>query len=132
MWFHGTRRNGALPEWLTPLRERAEAFAGLPAGALERALLIRYDAGGGIGWHRDRPHFEHVVGISLGAPATLRFRRRVGERFEWPLAPRGIYHLAGEARHGWEHSIAAMTETRWSITLRSPPELGRRLTRLAV
>lgn len=75
-----------------------------------------------------------MVGISLGAPTTLRFRRRVGERFErfeWPLSPRGIYHLAGEARHGWEHSIAAMTETRWSITLRSLSELGRRLTRLA-
>ena len=122
----------ALPEWLTPFRDRAEAFAALEPGTLIQALLTRYDTGAGIGWHRDRPHFEHVVGISLGAPATLRFRRRIGdrfERFEWPLSPCGIYHLTGEVRHGWEHSIAAMTRTRWSITLRSLSERGRRLTK---
>ena len=119
-----------LPEWLRPVRDRAEAFAGLAPGTLEQALLIRYDAGAGIGWHRDRPHFEHVIGISLGAPAAMRFRRRAGDRFErrtLPLPPRGIYHLDGEARYDWEHSIAAMTQTRWSITLRSLSERGRRL-----
>jgi hypothetical protein len=54
---------------------RAEGFAGLEAGALVQAPLIRYDRGAGIGWHKDRPVFEHVVGISLGNPATMRFRR---------------------------------------------------------
>jgi alkylated DNA repair dioxygenase AlkB len=43
---------------------------------LVQALLIRYDPGASIGWHRDRPVFEHVVGISLGADARLRLRRR--------------------------------------------------------
>jgi alkylated DNA repair protein (DNA oxidative demethylase) len=121
-------RTDALPAWLTPLRDRAETMAGLAPGTLEQALLIRYDPGAGIGWHRDRPHFDHVVGISLGAPAVMRFRRRVGERFDRrtaPLLPRGCYHLSGEARHDWEHSIAAMTATRWSITLRSLSERGR-------
>jgi hypothetical protein len=33
--------------------------------------------------------------------------------------PRSIYHLKGEARHQWEHSIAEMEMTRWSITFRS-------------
>jgi len=62
-----------------------------------------------------------VVGLSLGAPATMRFLRRVGTRFERvgvPLPPRG-YHLTGEARHDWEHSTAEMDRTRWSITFRS-------------
>ena len=40
---------------------------------LVQALPIRYDPGAWIGWHRDRPVFEHVLGISLGAPATMRF-----------------------------------------------------------
>ena len=87
-----------------------------------QALLIRYDPGAGIGWHRDRPVFEHVVGVSLGVPATMRFRRRRPggfDRASVPLAPRSAYHLSGEARHGWEHSIAEMEETRWSITFRS-------------
>ena len=104
------------------IRDRAAAFAKLPADDLVQALLIRYDPGAGIGWHRDRPVFEHVVGISLGAAATLRFRRRRADGFDrrnLPLEPRSIYHLAGHARHDWEHSIADMEVARWSITFRS-------------
>ncbi|MDO6412820.1 alpha-ketoglutarate-dependent dioxygenase AlkB [Sphingomonas sp. BIUV-7] len=111
-----------LPEWLLPVRAAAAGFAGLPADDLVQALLIRYDPGAGIGWHRDRPVFEHVVGISLGVPATLRFRRRKPggfDRMNVLLPPRSIYHLSGEARHLWEHSIAEMDVTRWSITFRS-------------
>lgn len=111
-----------IPAWLEAVRERAAQFAGLEAADLVQALIIRYDAGAGIGWHKDRPIFEHVVGISLGEPATLRLRRRAKEKFERTsalLMPRSIYHLSGEARHDWEHSIAAMDETRWSVTFRS-------------
>jgi len=119
-----------IPDWLLPLRGRAARFARLQPGALVQALLIRYDPGAGIGWHRDRPVFEHVLGISLGAPATMRFRRRKPGGFDRAsafLTPRSIYHLTGEARHEWEHSIAAMEVTRWSITFRSLSETGRRL-----
>lgn len=115
-------RGDPLPGWLLPIRDRAAGSAGLTAGELVQALLIRYDPGAGIGSHRNRPAFEHVVGVSLGAPATMRFRRRQGERFERvsaPLPPRGAYHLSGEARHEWEHSIASTEERRWSLTFRS-------------
>ncbi|HEY1796107.1 MAG TPA: alpha-ketoglutarate-dependent dioxygenase AlkB [Stellaceae bacterium] len=118
-----------IPEWLLWLRERAAILAGLEPDALVQTLLIRYDPGAGIGWHRDRPVFEHVLGCSLGAPAVMRFRRRRPggfDRIAVPLAPRSLYHLAGEARHVWEHSIAPMTVTRWSITFRSLSEKGRR------
>ncbi len=111
-----------LPEWLLPIRRRAAAFAGLAADDLVQALLLRYDPGAGIGWHRDRPVFEHVVGISLGASTTLRLRKRNVGRFtraNAPLLPRSVYHLSGEARHVWEHSIAPMDVPRWSITFRS-------------
>jgi alkylated DNA repair protein (DNA oxidative demethylase) len=111
-----------LPEWLLPIRDVAASFAGLPTGELVQALLIRYDPGAGIGWHRDRPVFEHVVGLSLGVPATMRFRRRRPGGFDRatvPLPPRSIYHLSGEVRYEWEHSIAEMDVTRWSITFRS-------------
>lgn len=121
-----------IPDWLAPIKARAAAFAGLDDALLVQALLIRYDPGAGIGWHRDRPVFEHVVGISLGAPATLRFRRRTAKGFDRataPLPPRSIYHLSGEARHDWEHSIAEMAETRWSITFRSFSEKGLRAMR---
>lgn len=111
-----------IPGWIEPLHQRAAAFAGLDAGELEQVLLIEYGVGAGIGWHKDRPVFEHVIGLSLGAPASMRFRRRQGAKFERraaDLAPRSIYQLCGEARDEWEHSIAAMHEPRWSITFRS-------------
>jgi DNA oxidative demethylase len=115
-----------LPDWLLPLRQSAAEFARLPPEALVQALVIRYDPGAGIGWHRDRPVFEHVVGVSLGNPATLRLRRRRSDgkfdRRSLPLPPRGAYHLSGEARHDWEHSIAPMDVPRWSVTFRSLAE----------
>jgi len=118
----------ALPGWLEPVKARAARFAGLDPDDLVQALLIRYDLGAGIGWHKDRPVFEHVVGISLGADATLRLRRRsvAGfDRVKVDLAPRSIYHLSGEVRRHWEHSIAPMDVPRWSITFRSLSTKGR-------
>lgn len=125
----GTMARGLpIAAFLLPVRERAAAFAGLTPDALEQALLIRYDPGAGIGWHRDRPQFEHVVGISLGAPATLRLRRRRDDGFDratLPLVPRAAYHLTGAARYDWEHSVAPMEAPRWSITFRSLSDRGR-------
>jgi alkylated DNA repair protein (DNA oxidative demethylase) len=123
-------RGAPMPDWLLPVRDRAAASIGLAAEELVQALLIRYDAGAGIGWHKDRPIYEHVIGISLGAPAAMRFRRQDGERWRRataPLEPGSLYHLAGEVRHDWEHSIAAMDRTRWSITMRSFSAKGRTL-----
>lgn len=111
-----------IPAWIKPLRTRAAEFAGLDADALEQVLLIDYGVGAGIGWHKDRPVFEHVIGLSLGAPATMRFRRRQAGGFgraSADLAPRSIYHMQGEVRNDWEHSIAPMPDRRWSITFRS-------------
>jgi alkylated DNA repair dioxygenase AlkB len=112
----------AIPEWLLPLRRRAASFAGLDPDALEQVLLIEYGVGAGIGWHKDRSVFEHVIGVSLGEPAVLRFRRRDGSSFQRrsvELAPRSIYHMSGNIRDDWEHSIAAMDAPRWSVTFRS-------------
>jgi len=112
-----------MPDWTVPIRERAAAFAGIEPASLEQALVIHYGIGAGIGWHKDRPVFEHVIGVSLGAPATMRFRRRREGGFDRAtaeLAPRSIYHMSGEVRDDWEHSIAAaMDAPRWSITFRS-------------
>ena len=123
-------RGDPLPDWLSDLRDRAAALAGLPPGELEQCLLIRYDPGAGIGWHRDRPASGHVIGVSLGVPAVMRFRRRAGQKFErvtLPLEPRGAYHLSGEARHEWEHTIAAMDRTRHSITFRTLSDRGLKM-----
>jgi len=111
-----------IPDWLEPLKRRAADFAGLPAERLVQALVIRYDPGAGIGWHRDRPVFDEVVGISLGAPTTLTFRQRTQSGFrrvKVPLSPRSAYRLKGEVRRDWEHGIAAHDALRFSITFRT-------------
>jgi alkylated DNA repair dioxygenase AlkB len=116
-----------LPDWLLPLRQRAAAFARVRADEFVHALLTRYDPGAGIGWHRDRPVFGKVVGISLSAPATLRFRQRTEKGFRRTsveLAPRSAYLLSGEARHDWEHGIAPGDTLRLSITFRTLSERG--------
>ena len=111
-----------IPGFLMEVRAAAAALAGLAPADFVHALVTRYAPGAGIGWHRDRPVFEHVVGLSLGGDALLRFRRRRGTGFErraLPVPARSLYHLSGEARWEWEHSIAPIEEARWSVTFRS-------------
>lgn len=122
--FNDSRMHAAapIPDFLLPLRTRAAALAGLKPAQLEQALVIRYDVGAAIGWHRDRPAFDKVVGISLLSPCVLRFRKRDGRgfrRFSLDAQPRSAYLLSGEIRHEWEHSIAPMEVLRFSITFRS-------------
>src|SRR5215213_4838357 len=102
----GLREAQPIPDWLLPLRARAAAAAGRRAEEFVHALVIEYAPGAGIGWHRDRPVFGDVVGISLLAPAPLRFRRKhvlskvegAGtrwERFTLAAEPRSAYLLRG-------------------------------------
>ena len=111
-----------IPDWLLPLSARAEAFAGLPGGAFAHVLINEYREGAPIGWHRDRPQFDKVVGVSLKSPTVMRFRRRAGARFERlnvPLSPGSAYLLDGPARAEWEHSIAQAKAHRYSVTFRN-------------
>jgi alkylated DNA repair protein (DNA oxidative demethylase) len=111
-----------IPDFLLPLRERAARFAGLAPAEFEQALVIRYEVGAGLGWHRDRPVFDRVFGLSLGSGTVLRFRRRTArgfERFALDAAARSAYLLSGEIRHEWEHGLAPVSEPRYSITFRS-------------
>ena len=123
-------RTEPVPDWLQPVREKAANFANLQPGDFAHALLARYDPGAGIGWHRDRDVFEKVVGISLGTPATLRFRQRIGSGFRRAsieVRPRSAYLLSGESRWDWEHRITPGDQLRFSITFRTFSEKGRRI-----
>lgn len=111
-----------LPDFLVPIRDRAAAFARITAADLSEALLTEYAPGATIGWHRDAPGFDVVIGISLLTAARFRFRRgrtRAWETAEAQLAPRSIYLLTGPARTEWEHSIPALDTPRYSITFRT-------------
>ena len=119
-----------LPEWLLPMRDRVGAFTGCAPERLEEVLVTEYRAGAQIGWHRDAPPFDVIVGVSLLGECTMKFR-------PWPivratvgsakrskttaqvLAPRSAYILRGSARSAWQHHIPATKTLRYSVTFRT-------------
>jgi alkylated DNA repair dioxygenase AlkB len=118
----GFQKTETIPDFLLPLRERAAHFAGLDAEALAHALVLEYPPGAAIGWHKDRPIFEDVIGVSLVSPCIFRFRRKNGttwERRSLTAEPRSIYLLRGPSRTEWEHSIPGVDALRYSVTFRS-------------
>src|SRR3954454_23807317 len=52
-----------IPDW--GLARQVEAWAGLAGGSVRQVLCTEYEAGVGIGWHRDKPHFKEILGLSL-------------------------------------------------------------------
>jgi alkylated DNA repair dioxygenase AlkB len=119
-----------IPEFLAPLRMRAAQWAGVAPEEFVQALVAEYTPGTPLGWHRDVPDFELIVGISLGGTARIRFRpypwkpelrKKV---FALELEPRSAYILRDTARWGWQHSIPPTKELRHSITFRTARKAG--------
>ena len=125
--FSAQRLNAAdpLPDWLSPLRAKAAHWIGVAPEAFTQALVAEYRPGTPLGWHRDVPDFEDIVGISLLNDAVLRLRPyppiapKKADVLKVTVAPRSIYLLRGTARWDWQHSVAATKLLRYSITLRT-------------
>lgn len=117
-----------IPEFLLPLRERVAAWCGIPAEGFVHALVSEYRPGTPLGWHRDVPEFEVIVGISLLSGARMRFRpypwspERRRAAFSLELEPRSAYVIRDAARWRWQHSVPAVKQLRYSITLRTRRE----------
>jgi alkylated DNA repair dioxygenase AlkB len=116
-----------LPDFLRPLRERAALLTSREPEEFIETLVSEYPRGAGIGWHRDAPAFGIIVGISLVAACTMKFRpwpvaKNLGKRTR-PLAkllqPRSVYVLDGDVRHRWQHHIPPGDALRYSITFRT-------------
>jgi alkylated DNA repair dioxygenase AlkB len=121
-------RGAALPEFLMPLRARAAKLFVIDAEGLVQASIIEYSIGSPIGWHRDIPQFGDVIGISLGGPCRMKFRKYSRERSKTPvrkniisigLEPRSVYLMSGAARQSWQHSIPPVRDLRYSIVMRN-------------
>jgi alkylated DNA repair dioxygenase AlkB len=112
---------GSIPSWLREIAARVEVFGG-EGTVIAQVLCTEYDRGVGIGWHRDKPHFGRVFGLSLGSACRLRFRTKAGgrwERFSLQAEPRSLYEMGGPSRWQWEHSIPPVDAPRYSITFRT-------------
>jgi alkylated DNA repair dioxygenase AlkB len=120
-----------LPAWLDELRAQAGAWAGIPPERFTQALVAEYQPGTPLGWHRDVPDFEDVVGISLLDEAVMRFRpypHEVGSKartLKLVLPPRSIYLLRGASRWEWQHAVSPTKALRYSITLRTASQRRR-------
>ena len=123
------KRAEPIPAWLVEIVASVETFGG-PGTRIQQVLCTEYGVGVGIGWHRDKPHFDRIFGLSFGAACKFRFRRpadKSWERFTLDAEPRSLYMMSGPSRLMWEHSIPAVEAPRYSITFRTmayEPDLG--------
>lgn len=126
--FSAQRLNEAEPiaQWLQPLREKAARWLDITPDRFTQALVAEYRPGTPLGWHRDVPDFEDVVGISLLNDAVLRLRPyppkepKRADVIRLTVVPRSIYLLRGPARWEWQHSVSPTKSLRYSITFRTP------------
>jgi len=114
-----------IPAEFSFLRERIGDWAGLDPESLAQLRVADYAPGTPLGWHRDVPDYEVVAGVSLGTPATLRFRpypptpgvKAAVRRLE--VGPRSLYTMRGAARWEWQHAVPPTPGQRWSLTFRT-------------
>jgi alkylated DNA repair dioxygenase AlkB len=114
-----------IPSEFRSLIDKAAGCAQVPPDAFEEALITEYPEGAVINWHRDAPPFDIITGISL--LSDCRFRLRPQDKalqtrnsiIAFTVKRRSLYIMKGPARSEWQHSIAAVKEKRYSITLRT-------------
>ena len=114
-----------IPDAFNWLLEKVAAQLQLEMKEISELLVTQYPAGAVINWHRDAPPFDTIIGISLLSDCVFKLRpydKTKQERkntISLPVLRRSLYVLKGAARTDWEHSIAPVKHTRYSITLRT-------------
>ena len=114
-----------IPPAFEPLRERVARWLGVAPDVFSQMLVAEYAPGTPLGWHRDVPDFESIVGVSLLGEGQMRFRpyppasARAADVRSLLLPPRSVYVLEGPARWQWQHSIVPTKVLRYSISLRT-------------
>lgn len=117
-----------VPDALQPLRCKVAAWLQVPPDAFVNVLVAEYTPGTPLGWHRDVPQFECIVGVSLASACRMRLRpypppsdarARRADVLTLELEPRSAYILRGPARWAWQHSIPPTPALRYSITFRT-------------
>jgi alkylated DNA repair dioxygenase AlkB len=116
--------SGPLPSIFVDLQQKVAEWLAIDPTAFIHALVSEYRPGTPIGWHRDKPVYGVVVGLSLAGRGRMRFRpldarapRNAMVLLE--LEPRSVYVMQGPIRWQWQHSMLPTNALRYSITLRT-------------
>jgi alkylated DNA repair dioxygenase AlkB len=116
---------GPVPQFLHSLRERIGRWSDISPTRFSHAMIAEYRPGTQLGWHRDVPNFDCIVGVSLSGPARMRFRPYPPAKGKGRatvtlnLQPRSVYMLSGTARWDWQHAVSPTKSLRYSITFRT-------------
>lgn len=114
-----------IPGAFDGLIEKVAAHLQLNSQEISELLVTEYPAGAVINWHRDAPPFHTIIGISLLSDCVFKLRpynkAKQGRKsiISLPVQRCSLYVMKEAARTDWEHSIAPVPQTRYSITLRT-------------
>jgi alkylated DNA repair dioxygenase AlkB len=114
-----------IPAAFRPLIEKTGKLLEIVPDQFKELLILEYPVGAVMNWHRDAPPFDIVVGISLLSDCIFKFRPQDTVKqnrksvISIPVRRRSLYVMQGESRAEWQHSIPALKQVRYSITLRT-------------
>jgi alkylated DNA repair dioxygenase AlkB len=119
------RPGNEIPAGFHKLVQRVASTLTIEPSEIRELLITEYPVGAQINWHRDAFPFETIAGVSLLADCTFRLRpydkakqSRKSIR-SCVVKRRSLYIIRDEARFQWQHSIPAVNEKRYSITMRT-------------
>ena len=122
--------SGPVPDFLVAVRGKVAQRLGIAPDAFVHVLVSEYRPGTPIGWHRDKPVYGIVAGISLASTARMRWRpyayQDAQHTVTLDLAPRSLYVMREAIRWQWQHSMPPVKALRYSITLRTRAAPGER------
>ncbi len=114
-----------IPPVFTPLIKKLSTHLNINPDQIAELLVTEYPPGSLINWHRDAPPFDIIAGVSLLSDCVFRLRphdkSKQGRKsiVSIPVHRRSLYIMKKSARSEWQHSTAAVSSTRYSITVRT-------------
>jgi alkylated DNA repair dioxygenase AlkB len=117
-------RTEPFPDFLLRLTEEAGRFC-IIGETVNQCIIARYPPGAGIGWHTDASGFGNcIIGVSIGGPGRLQFRRSGAENvaLERAVLPGSLYRLQGPARWDYQHRVLPVRAARFALTMRHVPD----------
>ena len=109
---HKVLQADPIPPFLLEVYRTVQATSCFVLRDLQQVLVSEYVPGAPIGWHKDRPVFGDVMGLSLASSCSFRLRKPLGngkwQRAAVRLEPRSAYFLEGPDTLGMgaQHSPA--------------------------